>query len=102
MPVQRPDGIDSRVRSAVNRCLRERRYKLAGSPLLGSLGRVTRHSYRAAKRDDKPQYRNYFVGGPAEEKTFALADRDKRIDGTVEATSAERALERYAYWSKSR
>jgi hypothetical protein len=41
MPVQRPDGIDSRVRSAANRCLRERRYKLVGSPVLGSLGRVT-------------------------------------------------------------
>src|SRR5215471_402486 len=35
MPVQRPDGIDSRVRST-NRCLRERRYKLAGSGKLGA------------------------------------------------------------------
>jgi hypothetical protein len=34
MPVQRPDGIDSRVRSAANRCLRERRYKLVGSPFI--------------------------------------------------------------------
>jgi hypothetical protein len=47
MPVQRPDGIESRVRSAANRCLRERRYKLAGSwklgagnAPLGKLGRV--------------------------------------------------------------
>src|SRR6516225_8852484 len=37
MPVQRPDGIDSRVRSAANRCLRER-IKLSRKSGSGKLG----------------------------------------------------------------
>ncbi len=46
MPVQRPDGIDSRVRSAANRCLRERRYKLVGSLDVGSFARIRNNTRR--------------------------------------------------------